>query len=88
MLLYATFAIGKCTVRQAVQPQFLLSPDELLARLDADENARWHVQAFEDDYLAQPKPTMVQRDWRSQGPRYIGCRCADQLTNLVCIGAD
>ncbi|WP_395822900.1 class I SAM-dependent methyltransferase [Collimonas sp.] len=61
VLLYETFAIGNEQFGKPSNPDFLLAPGELLNLLRADHSACWHVLAFEDGYVAQPKPAMVQR---------------------------
>ena len=61
VLLYETFAIGNEQFGKPSNPDFLLKPAELLALLAADEAGSWHVLAFEDGYVEQPKPAMVQR---------------------------
>ena len=58
ILIYETFAQGNEQFGKPSNPAFLLAPGELL------EIARRHalrVLAFEDGYVAEPKPAMVQR---------------------------
>ncbi|GAC1323377.1 MAG: class I SAM-dependent methyltransferase [Collimonas sp.] len=61
VLLYETFAAGNEQFGKPSNPDFLLQPGELLALLAADTAANWRVVAFEDGYVAGPKPAMVQR---------------------------
>lgn len=61
VLLYETFAAGNEHFGKPSNPDFLLQPGELLALLAADSASRWHVLAFEDGYVEQPKAAMVQR---------------------------
>lgn len=57
-LVYETFAVGNAAYGKPANPSFLLQPDELflLAR-----RARLQVRAFEQGYVADPKPALVQR---------------------------
>ncbi|AMP00598.1 tellurite resistance TehB family protein [Collimonas arenae] len=61
VLLYETFAIGNEQFGKPSNPDFLLAQGELPALLAADKASSWHVLAFEDGYVEQPKPAMVQR---------------------------
>jgi SAM-dependent methyltransferase len=58
VLIYETFAQGNEAFGKPSNPAFLLEPGELLRQAGA---AGLAVIAFEDGYLAQPKPAMVQR---------------------------
>jgi SAM-dependent methyltransferase len=57
VLVYETFAQGNETVGKPSNPAFLLAPGELL------EVVRGHLRvvAFQDGFLAQPRPAYVQR---------------------------
>jgi SAM-dependent methyltransferase len=57
-LVYETFALGNATYGKPSNPSFLLQPDELflLAR-----RANLQVRAFEQGYVATPKPALLQR---------------------------
>lgn len=57
VLIYETFAQGNETIGKPSRPAFLLAPGELLdvAR------GRLRVVAFQDGFLAQPRPAYVQR---------------------------
>ncbi|WP_251374465.1 bifunctional 2-polyprenyl-6-hydroxyphenol methylase/3-demethylubiquinol 3-O-methyltransferase UbiG [Polynucleobacter sp. MWH-Aus1W21] len=58
VLIYETFALGNGDFGKPANPNFLLNPGELLAF------ATRHVLkvvAYEDIYVDQPKPAMVQR---------------------------
>jgi SAM-dependent methyltransferase len=57
VLIYETFAQGNQTVGKPSNPAFLLAPGELLDRV----RPRLRVVAFQDGFLAQPRPAYVQR---------------------------
>ncbi|RDU97883.1 class I SAM-dependent methyltransferase [Trinickia dinghuensis] len=57
VLLYETFARGNETVGKPSNPAFLLAPGELLDAV----RGRLAVVAYEDGYLAAPRPAFVQR---------------------------
>jgi SAM-dependent methyltransferase len=57
LLIYETFAIGNEKFGKPSNPEFLLRPGELL---DAVRSSM-RVIAYEDDYVAFPKPAMIQR---------------------------
>ena len=57
-LIYETFAEGNAQFGKPSNPDFLLKPGELLALA---ERSGLKVIAYEDIYLDQPKPAMVQR---------------------------
>jgi SAM-dependent methyltransferase len=56
VLIYETFAQGNERFGKPSNPDFLLAPGELL-----DATRALRVIAFEDGYVALPKPAMVQR---------------------------
>ena len=58
VLIYETFAVGNGDFGKPSNPNFLLNPGELLA-LSTRHDLK--VVAFEDIYVDQPKPAMVQR---------------------------
>lgn len=58
VLIYETFMLGNERYGKPSSPQFLLQSQELL-RVAADAGLR--VLAFEEGYLDQPKPALVQR---------------------------
>ena len=58
VLIYETFADGNAEFGKPSNPNFLLKPGELLALAG---RASLRVIAYEDIYLDQPKPAMVQR---------------------------
>ena len=58
ILIYETFAAGNAQFGKPSNPNFLLTPGELLALA---ASAGLKVLAYEDIYLDQPKPAMVQR---------------------------
>ena len=58
VLIYETFAEGNAQFGRPSNPDFLLKPGELLALA---ERSGLKVIAYEDIYLDQPKPAMVQR---------------------------
>lgn len=57
LLIYETFAAGNAQFGRPSNPDFLLAPRELLDTLGAG----LRVLAFEDGYVASPRPAMVQR---------------------------
>ncbi len=57
VLIYETFAQGNGEYGRPSNPEFLLRPGELL---DLVSGAA-HVVAFEEGYVATPKPALVQR---------------------------
>jgi SAM-dependent methyltransferase len=57
VLIYETFATGNERYGRPSNPDFLLKPGELLDVV----RGRLRVIAFEDLYMADPKPAMVQR---------------------------
>ncbi|HEY4298393.1 MAG TPA: class I SAM-dependent methyltransferase [Paraburkholderia sp.] len=57
VLVYETFAQGNESVGKPSNPAFLLAPGELLERV----RGRLRVVAFQDGFLAQPRPAYVQR---------------------------
>jgi hypothetical protein len=61
LLIYETFAQGQERFGKPSNPDFLLAPGELLDRVRAYSTKSLQVLAFEDGYVADPKPAMVQR---------------------------
>jgi SAM-dependent methyltransferase len=61
VLIYETFAQGNERFGKPSNPDFLLSPGELLDVLRLHPRHRLRVLAFEDGYVDLPKPAMVQR---------------------------
>ncbi|MDR6383525.1 class I SAM-dependent methyltransferase [Paraburkholderia caribensis] len=57
VLIYETFAQGNETVGRPSNPAFLLAPGELLDAV----RALLRVVAFQDGFLAEPRPAYVQR---------------------------
>ncbi len=57
LLVYETFAAGNAAFGRPSNPDYLLRPRELLDVF----GTRLRVLAFEDGFVAQPKPAMVQR---------------------------
>jgi SAM-dependent methyltransferase len=57
VLIYETFAQGNGSVGKPSNPAFLLAPGELLDVV----RGRLRVVAFQDGFLAQPRPAYVQR---------------------------
>ena len=57
VLIYETFGLGNEAYGRPSNPEFLLRPRELLELAGAD----WHVVAYENGYVDQPKPAVVQR---------------------------
>ena len=57
VLVYETFAQGNERVGKPSNPAFLLAPGELIDRV----RGQLRVVAFQDGFLAQPRPAYVQR---------------------------
>jgi SAM-dependent methyltransferase len=57
VLVYETFAQGNDSVGKPSNPAFLLAPGELLDRV----RGQLRVVAFQDGFLARPRPAYVQR---------------------------
>jgi SAM-dependent methyltransferase len=57
VLIYETFARGNETVGKPSNPAFLLAPGELLDAV----RGKLRVVAFQDGFLAEPRPAYVQR---------------------------
>ena len=60
VLLIETFAQGNGQFGKPSNPDFLLKPGELLALARVGDRLL-RVVAFEDGYVSQPKPAMIQR---------------------------
>jgi hypothetical protein len=65
-LIYETFAQDNGLFGKPSSPDFLLLRGELL-RL-ASSKSEFHMLAFEDGYVSQPKPAMLQRICIIRGP--------------------
>lgn len=77
VLIYETFAIGNETFGKPSNPNFLLRRAELL---DVAREGGLSVIGFEDGFVEQPKPAMVQR-LCAGGPAYaFGSAKLDHLT--------
>lgn len=61
VLIYETFACGNERYGKPSNPDFLLRPGELLDIVRHSAIHGWRIVAFEDGYMAAPKPAMVQR---------------------------
>ncbi|OGA54925.1 MAG: SAM-dependent methyltransferase [Betaproteobacteria bacterium RIFCSPLOWO2_12_FULL_62_13] len=57
VLIYETFAVGNERYGRPAKPDFLLKPGELLEVV----HGRLRVLAYEDLFVTDPKPAMVQR---------------------------
>jgi len=66
ILIYETFAQDNGLFGKPASPDFLLLPGELLSL--AFSKPKFHVLAFEDGYVSEPKPAMVQRICLIRGP--------------------
>lgn len=60
VLIYETFAAGNGRYGRPSSPDFLLQPGELLEQVRLQGDAM-RVLAYEDGFVAQPKPALVQR---------------------------
>ncbi|MFZ6707703.1 class I SAM-dependent methyltransferase [Undibacterium sp. TC9W] len=61
LLIYETFAAGNENFGKPSNPAFLLRPGELLAQMQSNPEVTMSIIAYEDGYVEQPKPAMVQR---------------------------
>lgn len=61
ILIYETFAAGNENFGKPFNPAFLLRHGELLAQMQSNSQVEMSVIAYEDGYVEQPKPGMVQR---------------------------
>ncbi len=61
LLIYETFAAGNENFGKPSNPAFLLRPGELLAQMQSNPTVTMSIIAYEDGYVGQPKPAMVQR---------------------------
>lgn len=61
ILIYETFAHGNGRFGKPSNPAFLLEPGELLQAVSANSAGSMRVIAFEDGFVGQPRPAMVQR---------------------------
>lgn len=60
LLVYETFAAGNGRFGKPSSPDFLLRPGELLEQARA-HGSSMRIVAYEDGYVDQPRPAMVQR---------------------------
>lgn len=74
LLIYETFAQGNQRYGKPSNPLFLLRPGELL---DLARGLR--VLAYEDLYVAQPKPALVQRLCARNGEEVVGQPTGDRI---------
>lgn len=74
VLIYETFSRGNERFGKPSNPAFLLARGELLDRLHGDVPDCWHIVAFEDGYVEQPRPAMVQRICAVKGSAASGFR--------------
>lgn len=61
VLIYETFAAGNGRFGKPSSPAFLLRPGELLEQAQAYRAEGIRVIAYEDGYVALPRPAMIQR---------------------------
>jgi SAM-dependent methyltransferase len=61
VLIVETFAAGNGQFGKPSSPNFLLEPGELLALANGYQAANLRIIAFEDGYVEQPLPAMIQR---------------------------
>jgi SAM-dependent methyltransferase len=67
ILLVETFAAGNGQFGKPSNPDFLLNPGELLVLVGAYTSTNLHIIAYEDGYVAQPQPAMIQRICLAKG---------------------
>jgi SAM-dependent methyltransferase len=61
ILIIETFAVGNGQFGKPSNPDFLLAPGELLALAGKYADANLRIIAYEDGYVSQPQPAMIQR---------------------------
>lgn len=61
LLIYETFAAGNGAFGRPSNPEFLLEPGELLRQIGSNPQVGMQILAFEQGYVEQPKPAMLQR---------------------------
>lgn len=61
LLIYETFAMGNEQFGKPSSPRFLLQPGELLQQIHTAPESPMHVIGYEEGFIAEPKPAMVQR---------------------------
>jgi SAM-dependent methyltransferase len=61
LLIYETFAAGNGAFGRPSRPEFLLADGELLQQMQSNPEVQMQVLAFEQGFVAQPKPAMLQR---------------------------
>lgn len=61
VLIYETFAAGNENFGKPSNPAFLLRPGELLTQMQSNPAVTMSIIAYEEGYVEQPKPAMVQR---------------------------
>ena len=71
VLLYETFTQGNARFGKPSNPAFLLRPGELLELVRTYSAGSVRVIAFEEGYIDQPKPAMVQRICAIKGDQDI-----------------
>jgi SAM-dependent methyltransferase len=67
ILIMETFAEGNARFGKPSRPAFLLRPGELLKQAAQHADLGVHVIAFEEGYIASPRPAMVQRICLARG---------------------
>jgi SAM-dependent methyltransferase len=61
ILIYETFAAGNARFGKPSRPEFLLQPGELPEQVRQHAGPGIQVLAYEEGYVALPKPAMIQR---------------------------
>jgi SAM-dependent methyltransferase len=61
VLIIETFAVGNGQFGKPSNPDFLLMPGELLSLAGSYQGAPLHTIAYEDGFISQPQPAMIQR---------------------------
>jgi SAM-dependent methyltransferase len=75
ILIVETFAAGNGQFGKPSNPDFLLAPGELLGLTHAYPAAKLRVIAYEDGYVDQPKPAMIQRICLAKSNFYENSHC-------------
>ena len=85
ILIYETFAQGNAQFGKPSNPEFLLNANELLEQMRSVPDIYMQIIAFEDGYVDQPKPAMVQRVCAR---RALAASAADRLALAVNIPSE
>ncbi|MFZ6850093.1 class I SAM-dependent methyltransferase [Undibacterium sp. RuRC25W] len=69
ILIYETFALGNALFGKPSNPHFLLKPGELFHQMASNPSVAMQVIAYEEGFIQDPKPAMVQRICSRKAPQ-------------------